>query len=236
MLLGLMQERLLIMHDVARWKWQAGMPITDPKREEALIERTVEEARRHDLDADMARGFMRAQIEAGKKIQQADFDAWRASGAAPTGEIPDLDATLRPKIDRLGPALIASLARLTPQLVNHGVPQAIRERAQQVLRGEGIDNDIRALAILPLLDVRWTMEARFILPTSSFGVHSHRRPRPKQLVGRRSRTLATSPSLPVPFHPSSFRLPTSAPPNWQFFSTPCRAARSILLSASSGDL
>ena len=28
-LLGLMQQRLTLMHEVARWKWNAGQPVTD---------------------------------------------------------------------------------------------------------------------------------------------------------------------------------------------------------------
>ena len=39
-LLGLMRQRLLIMHEVARWKWHHRQPITDTVREAELLERT----------------------------------------------------------------------------------------------------------------------------------------------------------------------------------------------------
>ena len=44
-LLGLMQQRLALMHDVARWQWKAGQPITDPKRERELLQSVVERGR-----------------------------------------------------------------------------------------------------------------------------------------------------------------------------------------------
>jgi chorismate mutase len=36
-LLCVMEKRLALMHDVARWKWKAGQPIDDPEREGELL-------------------------------------------------------------------------------------------------------------------------------------------------------------------------------------------------------
>src|SRR5689334_16056114 len=76
-LLGLMRDRLLLMHDVARWKLQENVPITDGAREQAVIEQTVRFAQENRLDIDLGERFMKAQIEAGKQIQEQDLEVWK---------------------------------------------------------------------------------------------------------------------------------------------------------------
>src|SRR5262245_51996104 len=38
-LLDLMRQRLLVQHEVASFKWHARRPVTDPKREQELLDR-----------------------------------------------------------------------------------------------------------------------------------------------------------------------------------------------------
>jgi chorismate mutase len=40
-----MRQRLLVQHEVARSKWHARLPITDPKREQELLVRVEAQAR-----------------------------------------------------------------------------------------------------------------------------------------------------------------------------------------------
>ena len=54
-LLGLMQQRLALMHDVARWQWKAGQPITDPKRERELLQSVVERGRGKGVEPKLVR-------------------------------------------------------------------------------------------------------------------------------------------------------------------------------------
>ena len=82
-LLHLMQQRLTLMDDVARWKWTAGQPITDPKRERELLERVVERGRDKGLDPELVRRFFAAQMEAARALQQAKFDRWSADKQKP---------------------------------------------------------------------------------------------------------------------------------------------------------
>src|SRR5262245_30959983 len=49
-LLGLMQQRLTLMHEVARWKWNAGQPVTDAEREREVLHSVVERGRGKGLD------------------------------------------------------------------------------------------------------------------------------------------------------------------------------------------
>lgn len=52
-------DRLVLVHDVARWKWNAGKLAADPVREKALLDRVTEQAKARGLDPEFARGFFR---------------------------------------------------------------------------------------------------------------------------------------------------------------------------------
>src|SRR5262249_2396934 len=58
-LLDLMARRLALMPQVAQAKWNAGKPIEDAKREEAILSRLAAEGAKHGLDADFTRRFFR---------------------------------------------------------------------------------------------------------------------------------------------------------------------------------
>ena len=151
-LLELMRERLLVMHDVARWKWNARQPIADPKRERELLDELASRAAEHGLSPDEVRRFMRAQIEAGKLVQQADWQRWEAEGQKDFKDAPDLKTELRPKIDRLSEQLLAAFAAVLPQLAEPAARGRISHRAEQILTGEGIDAGVRATALADLCD------------------------------------------------------------------------------------
>jgi chorismate mutase len=78
-LVRLMGRRLTLMHEVARWKWNAGQPITDPQREGQLLQSVVECSRDKGLDPDWVRRFFAAQMEAARLVQEADFALWKAN-------------------------------------------------------------------------------------------------------------------------------------------------------------
>ena len=62
------------------------------------------------LAPDEVRSFMRAQIEAGKLVQQADWRQWEAKGREAFADAPDLQTELRPKIDHLSEQLLEAYA------------------------------------------------------------------------------------------------------------------------------
>jgi chorismate mutase len=159
-LLQLMRERLLLMHDVARWKWNTKKPISDPEREQALLAELQRRGAEHGLTPDEVRTFMRAQIEAGKLIQQADWRQWEAERREAFADAPDLQTELRPKIDRLSERLLEAYAEFVPQLAEPGARERLERRAQRMLVGEGIDEQVREQSI------EWsTMAARAAAPT-----------------------------------------------------------------------
>src|SRR5262249_41470274 len=119
-LLSLMQQRLTVMHEVARWKWNAGLPITDPPRERELPHSLVERGRGKGLDPELVRSFFAAQLEAARLVQQGDFDRWKANKQRPFADTKSL-AVLRRRIDHLNRELIDALAELRPWLSGRSV-------------------------------------------------------------------------------------------------------------------
>jgi chorismate mutase-like protein len=133
-LLRLMEQRLALMHDVARWKWNAGKPITDPKRERELLQSVVERGWGKGLDPDLVRSSFAAQMEAARLVRQADFDRWKAKNQKPFADTTSL-TTLRQRIDHLNRELIDALAEVRPWLSGLTVQQALLQRAKEILTG-----------------------------------------------------------------------------------------------------
>src|SRR6516225_6924487 len=115
------------MHEVARWKWNAGQPVTDAERERELLHSVVERGRGKGLDSDLVRPFFTAQMEAARLVQQADFDRWKAAKQKPLAG--KGLAELRQRIDELNRELIDALAEARPWLDERAVQQALPGRA-----------------------------------------------------------------------------------------------------------
>ena len=147
-LLRLMEQRLALMHDVARWKWNAGKPITDPERERELLQSVVERGRGKRLDPDLVRSFFAAQMEASRLVQQADFDRWKAKNQKAFADTTSL-TVLRQRIDNLNRDLIDTLAEVRPWLSGLTVQQALPQRADKILIGNSLAG-VRETAIAPL--------------------------------------------------------------------------------------
>jgi chorismate mutase-like protein len=147
-LLKLMKQRLLLMHDVARAKWNAKTPLADPDREKAMLSELAEKGRALGLDPAFTSGFFAAQIEASKFMQRDDFRRWEAERRGPFADAPDLKRDLRPRIDALNSKLLATLVKARPVLRDREA--IIRRLAVKALAGEGITAEVRDRAVRPL--------------------------------------------------------------------------------------
>lgn len=150
-LLDVMRQRLLVMHEVARWKWNEGTPVTDREREEQLLANLEQLAVKAGLSGQRIREFMAAQIEAGKIIQEADFGAWKKQGQGKFEQTADLYDDLRPRIDELNERMLAVLAKILREPNCKPDIAVVEKRARAVLVGEGIDDGVRAVAIRPIV-------------------------------------------------------------------------------------
>ncbi|MAV28106.1 MAG: chorismate mutase AroQ, gamma subclass [Gammaproteobacteria bacterium] len=144
---GLVEARLLLMKDVARYKWHHQRPIEDLARERVVLKHARSDALRHGLDVDSYAAFMNAQINAAKVIQQYWFRHWQRGHAPTVG--PDLTTELRPELITLGERIAQSLS----------APDRDRSPAMTSIKVVGLD--------------RSTME-NLITALSSVQIYAHR--------------------------------------------------------------
>jgi cyclohexadienyl dehydratase len=135
-LLAAIRERLELAPLVAEAKRAKGLPIENPEQEARVIDAAVRAAReaaarrgRPPIAEERVRAFFRAQIEAGKRIQERAL-----AGPAPTDPPFDLDAELRPALARISERLLDRWLELPPTL-----PAAeIRRSASEALAPAGL--------------------------------------------------------------------------------------------------
>ena len=102
-----MTQRLLLMHDVARAKWNARKPLADNGRETIMLRVLAEKGRVLGMEPEFTYGFFAAQIEASRLLQADDIRRWKAERHGPFADAPDLNGDLRPRIDKLNDKLLA---------------------------------------------------------------------------------------------------------------------------------
>jgi len=148
-LIGLMRQRLDLMVDVARSKWNTGSSVEDLAREQSLAEDVARLAPRYGLNPQLAATFFRAQIEAAKLVESALIARWTLAHTRAFAEAADQRAVIRPKIDRLTAELLAALAAVAPTLA--------RADAERIVEAGRLPDEVMALALTralqPLLEL-----------------------------------------------------------------------------------
>ena len=135
-LLAAIRERLELAPLVAEAKRAAGLPVEAPEQEARVLETAVASARdlaarrgRPPLPEQRVRALFRAQIAAGKVIQQ------QALAGAPSSEPPfDLDTELRPALARVSERLIDRWLELPP----HPDAAEVRRETSETLAPAGL--------------------------------------------------------------------------------------------------
>ena len=133
-LVAALAERLALMPDVAEAKRESGAPVLAAEREAALLAASVasarEAARRDQLAAPAERAleaFFAALFETSRAIQTATLAAPRALGAS--ARVYDLDAELRPAIERVTDRIAALLPRLPARLDENALAGELAARS-----------------------------------------------------------------------------------------------------------
>ncbi|WP_317230722.1 gamma subclass chorismate mutase AroQ [Clavibacter sp. MX14-G9D] len=102
-------DRLEVADDVAASKRLSGRPVTDPVREQAVVDATVRAARADGVDPVAAERIIRAQIAASTQVQHALLARWRAHPEEAPATAPDLATVVRPRIDAIDARLIPAI-------------------------------------------------------------------------------------------------------------------------------
>lgn len=148
----LMVERLALMPDVARFKWNTRAAIEDLGREQQIIDGWKGEAAALGVPAAWAERFFRAQIEAAKVIQRQLFAQWRGAGQGTFADAPDLATVTRPKLDALTPRLLRELAMAWPALSDRAQAERLRETLRRGFADSAGSPAATAVAVDPLVD------------------------------------------------------------------------------------
>jgi chorismate mutase len=111
-------RRLALAKQVAIAKWDSQAPVEDQSREAQVIMHAVKEGESRGLDGIFVSNFFRAQIEANKIVQYSLLADWSRAGRAPAHAPINLANTVRPELDGLQTALIATLADTATIRVN----------------------------------------------------------------------------------------------------------------------
>jgi cyclohexadienyl dehydratase len=146
--LELVVARLDVMPRVAATKWQSGAPVTDPAREQAVLDRAGIAAESMGLSAPPARAVLATQMRLSREVQQRLHAEWRQRGCDVCSPAPDL-AGLRTELDRIDSELLRALYIARPVL----------ERADFVDRYRGSAATTLARAV-PSIDDREELLAR----------------------------------------------------------------------------
>jgi chorismate mutase-like protein len=110
----LIDERLALGAEVARYKWNTGAAIEDPPREQALLASLRERAAPLGIPQALVERFFTAQIEASKQLQHELFARWQREHREKFAGIADLATVIRPGIDRVTGEMLNALAQLQP--------------------------------------------------------------------------------------------------------------------------
>jgi chorismate mutase-like protein len=107
----LIDLRLALMTEVARWKWNRKAPIVDLARESAQMESLRRRGSALGLEPLLIETFFGAQVSASKVMQTELFARWRHEGVGQFAGVLDLDKVLRPQIDSITADILAVLGK-----------------------------------------------------------------------------------------------------------------------------
>jgi chorismate mutase-like protein len=112
-LASLMDERLAVVTEVARAKWNTQAPIEDLVRERESLLSLRERASALGISVSTVDAFFGAQIKAAKILQRELFAHWRKQQHGQFANVADLSRDIRPEIDRINSLMLATLASLS---------------------------------------------------------------------------------------------------------------------------
>jgi chorismate mutase-like protein len=108
-LADLVEARLIIMSQVAQYKYAHWHAIEDKEREHLVIEKFITLAEEKNISKTVARKLISSQITSAKALQTMLIDNWKEQNVS-FKRSPDLKADIRPRIDQINRALVQEYA------------------------------------------------------------------------------------------------------------------------------
>lgn len=138
----LMQERISLMHDLARYKWNA--QITDQTLEQ---EKLISKHESTDVQ-----NFLEAQNLAAQKVQEDDFELFRNQEVIQFESVKDYKSEIKPELNRLNKKMLLTIEELLTHTQAKSLPGFLKEISFYSFKNEGIDKEIYDIAVEPLFN------------------------------------------------------------------------------------
>ena len=135
--LTILDERLALMPGVAAYKWQNHLAVSDPPREQVVIEHGVALARPLGLESQGVSALIAVQIRIANEVENALHGEWRARGFEFSGPIPSLTNEVRPRLDALTDELLKALYVAAPLIERAGFESRYAPLAAELMRATG---------------------------------------------------------------------------------------------------
>lgn len=152
-LLKLMNDRIALMHDVARWKYNNHVPVADLEREKAILVRVAEQKLPANLNSAFVVTFFQAQMDVAKAVQTKVIQNWEEEKREPFVNVPDLKTEVRLQISELSQQILNILNQLAADRPNLQLVWILEVESDSILADDLLTSAMRQEMIRPLVDL-----------------------------------------------------------------------------------
>ncbi len=147
----LVAERLCLMQEVAHYKAVHHLPLYVPEVEKKLLAEVAIEAKLLGLDSNKAQATIAMQMRFGVFIQEQWCAKWQQT-ALPSTAPKDLDAVLRPQLNRLTKDILQQMAKAKSELTDTAQVAILRTQAHQLLQVSFLNEEQKLALLQSLVD------------------------------------------------------------------------------------
>lgn len=138
----LMQERLTLMHELARYKWN-----------NQLKDQTLKgELLTDQKDSKEVQSFLAAQNSAAVEVQKQDFNLFEKEGIDKFEKIRDFKTEILPQLEILDEKILGSANELMSFTQNESLPEFLKDVSFNSFKQEGVERSIYDIAVSPLFN------------------------------------------------------------------------------------
>ncbi len=140
LLFVLMQERLVLMHDLARYKWNQEQNLETLKGELFAV----------NQDDQALASFLTAQNNAALKMQEQDFELFKKEGIDKFESVKDFNTEILPHLELLNAQIESSAYELMSSAQHESLPDFLKDVSFNSFKQEGIERGVYDIAVEPL--------------------------------------------------------------------------------------
>lgn len=136
----LMQERISLMHDLSRYKWNEKLSLEVLDQEKLLFKNASPELQ----------NFIDAQNNAATKVQEQDFALFRKQEVEKFESVKDFKSEILPELQAINQKMILTIEELLTHTQNEQLPSFLKDISFNSFKNEGIERSVYDIAVEPL--------------------------------------------------------------------------------------